>query len=561
MTDKQRRWFYRTRDPEFLWKLGICIVLAGFALAWAADGLAYLTGYRSNEKNAEQAYAAAMQESLTSGNKVELWVALNNLAKADYEDFLQELANYDLPASTRGSGLFTEDNSEEMDAEGRRKQAEEVRGHLEKLEISPEPKELALLFWDARAELDPDELTASDGPQAKELKQRAEAAEAPRFVNWALALYAHQKNDVYTRNAALEREGRRFPEAKISRELLIESLSEDDPENLARLVNDPVFADVVQPHVRLMVAVHQKDWLTVWKLVPVSTYEQFDLASAVLALTSGIVWLTILLRSVHTPRLIHRRTGLAVLAIALGVLSVWPTLWAVYWQEYGWKLTETPDDLLQNLKFFIAGVGLREELSKLLLFLPLGIFLARDGDGPEILALAGCVGLGFAMEENISYFSNGLSAVTIGRFLTANVMHITMTGISGKALCRALRNPAAIGDFLGTFTLMVLAHGLYDALGDTAGLEDYGFLSLVIMIGLAYYYFHTMSGLLNRENRMIYSLSSIFVGGLALIFSCTLVVLAFQYSALMASVSMYFGALDSALLIVVFLRQFKEVRV
>ena len=82
-------------------------------------------------------------------------------------------------------------------------------------------------------------------------------------------------------------------------------------------------------------------------------------------------------------------------------------------------------------------IGLREEALKLLLFVPLIPFLLNRDD-LEILTVAGLVGLGFALEENINYFqaSAGLSAV--GRFATANFLHIALTAMCGLTLTRAI---------------------------------------------------------------------------------------------------------------------------
>lgn len=567
MTERQRRWFYRTRDPEFLWKLGICIVLAGFLLAWVAEGLAQVSGFRKSKENAAQAFTGIFQGTATPGDILGFFEALHHLAKEDYESFLPALGqiHYSLgdsvPDFMPGASPRPETHIPMTTLTGA---YAEARAKVESWDLPAEREELALLFWDALGEI-PAEGAANDdaplGPRATELKARAEAPGAPRYTNWAYAIYSARKQDKYTMYAALEREGRAFPEAKRARERLLNGYLRDDPESAERLLNDPLFADQVTPTTRVMSAVNRKAWVDVFWLIPPASFQRFDAADAALALLAGLIWFTILLRTIHTPRILHRRTGLALLAVLLGVISVWPTLWLVYWQTHGLGLSEDPMDLLQNLKFFIAGVGLREEVCKLLLFLPLGIYLARDGDGPEILVLAGCVGLGFAIKENMTYFAGDLSAVTVGRFLTANVMHITMTGILGLSLCRALRHPMAIGDFLGTFTLIVIAHGLYDAFISTMVLVEWALVSMIIMVGLTYYYFQQITTLRQSDgSRMIYSLSSIFIGGLALIFSSTLVVLAFRYSAVAASVSMYFGALSNALLIIVYLRQFKEVR-
>jgi RsiW-degrading membrane proteinase PrsW (M82 family) len=565
MTEKQRQWFYRTRDPEFLWKLGIGLVLAGFVLGWLADGLARVTKARQTGDSSLENVALALGGST---GETDIWASLETLARTDFDAFLATLPavyNFTGPFDI-GHGLFPAGHAFSDDPEAvntrlaiLRQQRAEAREKLLALKPGPDEGTTALRFWDAMAEAGAQEDAADpQGRAIGELRVAAEAPEPARHANWAWALYLGLRGQVEERRAALEREARLFPEAERARQALVGDLVRHDPDKLAPLLEDPVFKEENTPGLRMVLAKQRHDWGTVFLLVPLVI--GWDTGSAVLAIFSGAVWFTLLLRFAQTPRIRHPRTGLGLLAVVLGVLSVWPTIWCVIYQEAVWDFTEDSADLLQNMKYYIAGVALREELCKLLLFAPLGIYLARDGDGVEILALAGCVGLGFAVQENINYFTGEVSAVTVGRFLTANVMHIMLTGILGLSFCRAIRHPAAIGDLLGTFTIMVMAHGLYDLLLTTEVLGDYAFLYVAVLVYLSYQYFGSLHNLLDRPTRYIYSLSSIFIGGLALIFSFTLVVLAFRYGIKTSATSMYFGALADAILIIVFLRQFREVK-
>src|SRR5207244_7138900 len=113
------------------------------------------------------------------------------------------------------------------------------------------------------------------------------------------------------------------------------------------------------------------------------------------------------------------------LSFVLGILSIYPTLLAVVTEEsiFKFKMVNQP---LPDAIYFVAGVGLREELAKLLLFLPLLPALLRRGSRIEAMTCGALVGLGFAAEENIGYFSELAPGVALSRFLTANFLHMPL---------------------------------------------------------------------------------------------------------------------------------------
>ena len=114
-------------------------------------------------------------------------------------------------------------------------------------------------------------------------------------------------------------------------------------------------------------------------------------AKSAVTLLCGIVWFLMLHHLSGT-----RDYGLSILAVALGMLSPAVTLFCLTLQERIVGLDEN-GTFVNDLIFYISGVGLREELSKLLLFAPLLWFLRKKSDA-VVLLTAGCVGLGFAIE-------------------------------------------------------------------------------------------------------------------------------------------------------------------
>src|SRR5207244_9548964 len=104
------------------------------------------------------------------------------------------------------------------------------------------------------------------------------------------------------------------------------------------------------------------------------------------------------------------------LSFVLGILSIYPTLLAVVTEEsiFKFKMVNQP---LPDAIYFVFGVGLREELCKLLLFLPLLPALLKRGSRIEAMTCGALVGLGFAAEENVGYFLRYDAATAMPRFL------------------------------------------------------------------------------------------------------------------------------------------------
>lgn len=214
----------------------------------------------------------------------------------------------------------------------------------------------------------------------------------------------------------------------------------------------------------------------------------------ILTLLAGGVWFASLHKACGVPL---RRWWPGALAVVLGMLSTVVALVFALVQESRGGLAETGDPA-NDFLFFVAGVGLREELAKLLLFLPL-LPLLRKATPAQAFAAASCVGLGFAMKENLQYYlrSDGLAAIS--RFFSANFLHVAFTGLAGLAAFQAARRPrpAAIQGFLAVFLAMVLLHGVYNYIL-SAGIplrgleEDSPFAALAVILGLAWFYFQTL---------------------------------------------------------------------
>ncbi len=186
-----------------------------------------------------------------------------------------------------------------------------------------------------------------------------------------------------------------------------------------------------------------------------------------------------------------------------------------------WGLKHT-GEVFGDTAYFIAGVGLREELVKLAFFLPFVPLLLARKSRLEMIITAGCVGLGFAIAENLIYFAQAGPTAAFGRFLTANFLHTAMTGLIGLAFCDALTQPLRKGwVFLVTLPAVVFVHGLYDLVlslpvESPKHKAALAFVGGMIFILLALFFFHRLRPLRDAATDQV-NIAGTLIAGLSIL--------------------------------------------
>ena len=223
-----------------------------------------------------------------------------------------------------------------------------------------------------------------------------------------------------------------------------------------------------------------------------------------------------------------RRAGwlLCFLALVTGALGVVPVLMMVVLQNRLSSLQEN-GTALNDLIFYVSGVGLREELGKLMAFLPLLPFL-RGATPGTCFAVASCCGLGFAVAENLSYLSASMGLATLPRFLTANFLHLALTGLCGGYLCLALRWSRSFFHQFSTVLLgSVLAHGIYDwSISGASGPEGSA-IHFFCFLAIAWHYFQSLHRFSDRSASEVQP-EAIWVMGVAFLSAALMIVTARQ---------------------------------
>ncbi len=333
-------------------------------------------------------------------------------------------------------------------------------------------------FW--RASL---EKSVPDALRTETIALAAREPPAP-FANRLLGREAHRDGRISDAVARLEREGIFFPERRDDFASAMQLLAvTDEWDEIEKRIRDPRVAPLVPPSIRYPYAVKKRDVGLALRSIVASALLPRPLAPLALAIVSGFMWMLFALRLGRMRERVSFRLPLFAAAFVAGVLSVLPTLLIVGLEDTLLHFKER-GDLVSDLIFFTVGVGLREELAKLLLFLPLLPILRRKGTRLDALTCGALVGLGFAAEENISYLQQGLSTA-LSRFLTANFLHMALTAILAVATYDAVRErdgDAGTAHFSRALLTVVAMHGAYDFFLSNAELEGLSFLSMTIFV-------------------------------------------------------------------------------
>jgi protease PrsW len=168
------------------------------------------------------------------------------------------------------------------------------------------------------------------------------------------------------------------------------------------------------------------------------------------------------------------------------------------------------------------------------------------------------VGLGFAYGENFAYLEGSLGTALTGRFLTANFLHISLTGMSGLFFCRAWGTRGySYNDFLYIFGIAIIAHGMYDALLTYPLFNDGGISAMILFVLFSKFYFKETQNL-RENNQPVISLSATISFGMSFIVASLVIYLSFSFALSQAIQLAFTSFLGSAIILFMFFREFDE---
>lgn len=307
----------------------------------------------------------------------------------------------------------------------------------------------------------------------------------------------------------------RFGSARAGKKLISVLLEKEDHDGIGRFMANRALVRSLPPEVKLLVAGSERRWTDLVEPIEELQLATFKPMPLMLAISGGLVWFVVALQALQTPGIFSFRSIAPLLAVAAGMISTAPALFASVWQNEVMHFRNT-GEFTDAIVLFIAGVGPREELIKLVFIVPfLPFFISRE-NRLEMLVVSGCVGLGFAVEENLQCFAQAGPAVTFGRLLSANFFHFAATGLVGLAFCDMLRQPVKKALAFGVTLLAVMfAHGCYDAFMVVGELRLLNFISMISFMLLALAFFRKVRGLRDGSTDQL-GLGATLIIGLAL---------------------------------------------
>lgn len=318
-----------------------------------------------------------------------------------------------------------------------------------------------------------------DAAELQSLEQKARATPPEMLAAELLGSLEKRLHNLPAAAAAFYAEGLHFPDAAEAREeALTLAVTQRDLALLRAIAAQPGWIEHCHPLLQHHAGALLGDVWLQWHGLLRHRLSEVPYGMLALAFFAAALWYFILVQhSGGEPWRWLRPMG----ALTAGIMSVWPTLTILAYQEFAQGMTAEapfPHDVI----YWVTGVGLREEGCKLLLFcLFMPWLLWRRTPGLALLTGA-FVGLGFSLEENIGYYEDCGGSVAWTRFISANFLHISLTGICGHSLYRMLASRFAHAEeFIATFLLVVAAHGGYDYFSGSEN-PDIHWLSVVVLV-------------------------------------------------------------------------------
>lgn len=501
------RLHYWSRRKDVLQKSALGIVTGAFLLAWVI--------VQTNPRHEGSRVMDPVEQSIRHE-----WRQLSNDARPDprrLTHWLRKLTpslvllaeSLDMPEAT-------------WDAYGKSGSilAYEVRSMLDKHLADPVSRALAEDYLAA--------CLAEDSPLGREALGRLGAAAAkqdcPAHANELHASVLMRSGQDEAALAALMKEALRFSEAEQVRETAFRLALHLEDVPVLRMFQQKGWMDATSGLLKHEAGVVLGDIGMQWHGLLQHRLRHLPLEAICLTGLAAGLWYLLLV--VHLPGRGWRWIW-PLAPLLAGIASIWPTVSLIAFQQDQLGIDEEGVPFPLNMLHLIIGVGFREEVCKLALaalFMPW--LLKRRAPGLSLMTGA-FVGLGFAMEENIDYYQDMGGAVVLGRFLSANFMHIALTGLSTQALYDMLRSRfAQAPQFLATLGTLILAHALYDCdAPELGGLESY--LPMVILALLAWRFWDGVEALI-PESRQTVAPAAIFLSGVALVTAGSLIITAIE---------------------------------
>ncbi len=535
--------------------------LVVLALALVAGILA--PRFQRHARSAEEAALALQREGHAGSAETVYWEAVranptvpNVIAFLDAHSLARDVARVlrrkghenDDPEETRGQ-LKSPSPAET----GSTVTESEIDAFLARSDL---PKDVTLLgrYWrDLHEGEVGDELRAG-------VREAAAATPPMPWANRLLAEEAERAGDIEKAATLLLREAHFMPNDRHDVDYAFALLlNAKDWDAITTALDDPTIEPMVGLGQKARWAIETNHYRRAIPWIFKLTYSRPAAGPLALTAIAALAWWLFVAQLGKTRERPFFRVLLYVAAFALGTLSIPLTDFLILVEESKLHLVES-GDIARDLIYYVFGVGLREELSKLLLFLPLVPILRSPrfkAQPVDVLVCGACVGLGFAAMENINYLSSSDLGTGMGRFLTANFLHMAMTAVIASAAFEFANQGDDYAPAFSMTALQVIAmHGAYDFFIVHPNIGG-GYLSMTVFFFLVNRFLAAVDMARGRSERRN-SLLRTFMLGTATVAGASFVWASYLVGPAVAGRVLAPGLLGVAIIIYVFARRFER---
>lgn len=189
-----------------------------------------------------------------------------------------------------------------------------------------------------------------------------------------------------------------------------------------------------------------------------------------------------------------------VFTIVLASICVFPVwlLYDIYKYFIGFEMN---GNVINDFLYCVFGIGVIEELAKLIPFLIVLKFTKSIKEPIDYIMYASLAALGFAFVENFEKFEDGSINIIHSRALTASIAHMIFTSLIAYGLILAKfkykKNPFLFG--LLFFFIAAFAHGFYDFWLLNEYVSDYHIFTFICLLTSILVYASLINNALNHS--------------------------------------------------------------
>ncbi len=332
-------------------------------------------------------------------------------------------------------------------------------------------------------------------------------------------------------------------------------LYSNNVDSLYSLCENPQSEVFMNAWVKRQVFFAKKDYASYAAVVFGKFSESFNVYGFGAALLILLVWVFYLIKLDFYQR---ENFTPVILTLLLGMLFSFFVSYFSDTLKYTFEYTLN-GEVLNDLIYCVVGIGLVEELMKIVPFLLILKFTNIIKEPIDYIIYASVSALGFAFIENIFYFGYSGFHKILGRALSAVIFHMFLSSVLAYSLVigKSIAKYNVVKSFLLALLLVSVFHGLYDFLLINEKLKFLSFLTFFQLLISMFLWSSIINNCLNNsskfENSEYYNskeLNDYLLYALSFVFMFEYMVMAIQHGASNANKTLISDLLQGSFLLV-----------